>query len=110
MAKTMTDIALCFGSRLPSSFQKPETPEWALPSTRGVKSPVDTTNPWGLSVAERDAIKAVMECGTHTAAGEKLGLSFKTIECQIQRARQKMGGVHLIGACLMLDRWERGEQ
>lgn len=57
-----------------------------------------------LSEAERKTLSAVIRCGMAKTAARELGISFRTVEVHMQRARDKTG---FSTSLLMLIAWDR---
>lgn len=62
-------------------------------------------NPWGLTDRECDCLQAVGRCGTSKYAARDLGLSPRTVEVYLARAREKMNVIHTTIAVLKWDRY-----
>ncbi len=67
-------------------------------------------NPWGLSPREMSAIEIYIELGKIKAVGERLGISPKSVEYFLQRARAKMLVDTTVQATLIYDRVNRNRQ
>lgn len=67
-------------------------------------------NPWSLTKGEIAAMMAYSDAGTVKGAAAKLRVSVKTVESHLFRARNRMGGLQLVPACIWMDRWVREEQ
>jgi len=47
--------------------------------------------PWGLAPAEQATLEAVVETGCQKLAAQKRGVSIKTLQAQLQKAKEKSG-------------------
>lgn len=65
------------------------------------------TNPWGLTAAQAAAVQATVDHGCNKAVARSLGLSIKTVEAHMTKARHKMGKTHRVQMAVTWDRWAR---
>lgn len=107
MEKAMTDIESVFGVALPRGYVAPQKEVPTKKEPKEPKAPRTDGNPWGITNGEARALDAVIATGSHKLAARELGLSFRTIETLAQCARNRMGKVPLIQACIQWDRWNR---
>ena len=73
------------------------------------KAWVEKTNPWGLTVAQVQAMEAVNRAGCNKGAARLLGLSHKTVEHHVAAARDRIGEEKRLLALLEFDRWQQAD-
>lgn len=61
-------------------------------------------NPWSLTDREVEMLSQIAQSGSAKKAARVLGVSDRTVEEYVRRARRKMNVAHTILAVLMLDR------
>ena len=62
-------------------------------------------NPWSLTDRECDCLQAVGRCGDSKIAARELGISHRTVEKYLERARQRMNVARTLIAVLKWDRY-----
>ena len=68
-----------------------------------------TSNPWGLSECEAEAMTAVIQHGRAKTAARAMGISHRTTEVYFCAVRKKMGVNSLVQAAVAWDRYLRGQ-
>lgn len=83
-------------------------PDWLAPKPA---TPKRRDNPWNLTPAEVKALDLVIQHFGSNAASRVTGISLRTIETQLRRARARMGvpTYDRLGYVLLWDRWRQGE-
>jgi hypothetical protein len=66
-------------------------------------------NPWRLTLAEVDAMDAICQAGTASAAAVRLKVKRQSIVCAVAEVKAKMGVEKQLLAALEWDRWRQGE-
>ena len=66
--------------------------------------------PWALTRREIDSMTAIVQTGSSKLAARELGLSHRTVELYLDRAKKKMKTGHMVTAALMWDRWQRWDR
>lgn len=74
------------------------------------KAPPAEPNPWGLSSMQCAVMKGIVNDKNSTAIGAEMGVSHKTIEAHLARAKEKMGATSTVQAALIWDRYTRGSE
>lgn len=67
-------------------------------------------NPWGLTVREEDALRAICLWGNYKLAARALNVAYKTIEKHSQRAAHKMPQQFPLLRYLAFAEWDRSRQ
>jgi FixJ family two-component response regulator len=62
-------------------------------------------NPWKLSAREETVLTTLSKVGTAKLAAKEIGISFRTVEIYLRRARDKMQTQSTLIAVLMWDRY-----
>ena len=70
----------------------------------------ETSNPWGLTFREVDAMDAICEHFVGKLAASVLGVSVVHHEALIGSAKRKMGTHRRLKAILEFDRWKRDRE
>lgn len=63
--------------------------------------------PWGLAPAEQATLEAVVETGCQKLAAQKRGVSVKTLQSQLNKAKQKSGLRFSLHVLIQFDRHMR---
>jgi FixJ family two-component response regulator len=66
-------------------------------------------NPWGLTHGQVDVMDAYCSVGNTKSVAAKFGISLRSVECQVAKARKKMVTSSTLMAVLLWDRWRQGE-
>lgn len=62
-------------------------------------------NPWNLTNREQTVLLEISRVGSSKLAAKEMGISFRTVEIYLRRAREKMRTHHTVLAVLMWDRY-----
>lgn len=66
------------------------------------------TNPWNLTKREFEVLALMLQChGAVKIAADRLGISFKTADTFLGRAKRRMGAQTRFDALIEFDRWQR---
>jgi FixJ family two-component response regulator len=66
-------------------------------------------NPWHLTEREAQSLDAIVLTGASKLAAQHMGLSPRTVELYLDRAKKKMKTGHMVTAAVAWDRFLRGE-
>ena len=64
-------------------------------------------NRWKLTDREAQSMDAIVEAGSSKLAAKVMGLSHRTVELYLDRAKKKMQTGHMVTAAVMWDRSQR---
>ena len=66
------------------------------------------SNPWNLTKREEEVLSLMLEnAGAVKIAADRLGISFKTADTFLGRAKKRMGARTRFEALIQFDRWNR---
>lgn len=67
-------------------------------------------NPWNLTPREVEALSLMIDnAGAVKIAADRMGISFKTADTFLGRARDRMGARTRFEALIQFDRWARAQ-